>query len=114
MHADAGYQEVEKHVSAEVAARVGRLVAVKRGRIKALAEGLRKQVWTELERRKAQVGSLIEHPFDILKNLFGYRKVRYRGPAKNLAQLHSLFALANLFIARPFRSAQLSLPPRPN
>jgi len=80
--ADAGYQGVEKHVPAEGAARVEWEVAVKRGRIKALAQGLRKQVWTELERRKAQVRSLVEHPFHILKNLFGYRKVRYRGLAK--------------------------------
>ena len=36
----------------------------------------------------------------ILKNLFRHRKTRYRGLAKNTAQLHSLFALANLFIAR--------------
>lgn len=100
VHADAGYQGVEKHVPAEVAASVEWQVAVKRSRIKALAEGLRKQVWSELERRKAQVRSRVEHPFHVLKNLFRYRKVRYRGLAKNLAQLHSLFALANLFLAR--------------
>jgi hypothetical protein len=31
---------------------------------------------------------------------FGYRKVRYRGLAKNTAQLHTLFALSNLWMAR--------------
>ena len=34
------------------------------------------------------------------KNLFGFRKVRYRGLAKNTSQLHVLFALANLVLAK--------------
>ena len=38
--------------------------------------------------------------FHIIKNLFKHRKVRYRGLAKNTAQLYSLFALASLVIAR--------------
>jgi len=40
----------------------------------------------------------VEHPFHIVKNLFGHRKVRYRGLAKNGHQLHTLFGLANLVI----------------
>ena len=36
----------------------------------------------------------------VVKNLFRHRKVRYRGLAKNTAQLFSLFALANLVLAR--------------
>ena len=43
----------------------------------------------------------MEHPFHVLKNLFGLRKARYRGLAKNTAQLHSLFALVNLIIVKP-------------
>ncbi|WP_157378131.1 transposase, partial [Burkholderia ubonensis] len=42
----------------------------------------------------------VEHPFHVVKNLFRHRKVRYRGLARNTAQLFSLFALANLVIAR--------------
>jgi len=42
----------------------------------------------------------VEHPFHVIKNLFRHRKARYRGLAKNLAQLYSLFALANLIIVR--------------
>ena len=49
-----------------------------------------------LEKAKAQIRSLVEHPFHVIKNRFGHRKVRYRGLAKNTAQLFSLFALANL------------------
>ena len=53
-----------------------------------------------LEKLKAQVRARVEHPFHVIKNLFRHRKVRYRGLEKNTAQLYSLFALANLLIAR--------------
>ena len=75
-------------------------VAAKRGKVKAMAEGAIKELTVQLERLKAQVRARVEHPFHILKNLFRHRKTRCRGLAKNTAQLHSLFALANLFIAR--------------
>lgn len=64
-----------------------------------MAEGWVKKLTVQIERRKAQVRARVKHPFHILKNLFRHRKTRYRGLAKNTAQLHSLFALANLFIA---------------
>ena len=35
---------------------------------------------------QAQVRAIVEHPFHIIKNLFGYRKVSYRGIAKNQAK----------------------------
>ena len=52
------------------------------------------------ERVKASVRAKVEHPFRVLKLQFGYRKVRYRGLAKNTAQLQTLFALTNLWLAR--------------
>jgi transposase, IS5 family len=100
-YADAGYLGVEKRE--EIATRspgVEWYVAAKRGKVKALAEGLVKELTVQFERLKAQVRARVEHPFHIIKNLFRHRKTRYRGLAKNTAQLHSLFALANLFIAR--------------
>lgn len=42
----------------------------------------------------------VEHPFHIVKNIFQLKKVRYRGLAKNTAQLFTLFGLANLLIAK--------------
>ncbi|MBU2783986.1 transposase, partial [Acidithiobacillus caldus] len=41
-----------------------------------------------------------EHAFRVLKCQFGYRKTRYRGLAKNGAQLTTLFALVNLYLVR--------------
>ncbi len=100
-HADAGYQGIEKR--AEIQAKCPEVdwhIAAKRGKIRAMSEGLLKQLHQGLEKAKAQVRAYVEHPFHILKNLFGYRKVRYRGLAKNTAQLYTLFALANLVIAK--------------
>ena len=42
--------------------------------------------------------AFVEHPFHIVKNLFGHRKVRYRGLARNGQQLYTLFALANVVL----------------
>ncbi len=100
-YADAGYLGVEKR--AEITASAPGVewhVAAKRGKVKAMADGLLKELTVQLERVKAQVRARVEHPFHILKNIFRHRKARYRGLTKNTAQLHSLFALANLFIAR--------------
>jgi IS5 family transposase len=98
---DAGYIGVEKR--AEIMAqhpKVAFYVAAKRGKIKAMTDGPLKEALQRYEKAKAQVRALVEHPFHIIKNLFRHGKVRYRGLAKNVAQLHTLFALANLFMAR--------------
>ena len=52
------------------------------------------------EKVKARARAIVEHPFHIVKNLFHYRKVRYRGLAKNTSQQRALFALANLYKVR--------------
>jgi IS5 family transposase len=54
----------------------------------------------QVERLKASLRAKVEHPFHVVKNLFRHRKVRYRGLAKNQAQLFALFGLANLVIAK--------------
>jgi transposase, IS5 family len=53
-----------------------------------------------IEHLKASVRAKVEHPFRVIKRQFGHLKVRYRGLAKNTAQLHTLFALSNLWMAR--------------
>jgi hypothetical protein len=54
----------------------------------------------QLERTKARIRAKVEHPFRVLKQQFGYVKVRYRGLKKNTAQIVTLFALSNLWMAR--------------
>ena len=51
-------------------------------------------------RRFGKVRAKVEHVFRVMKCQFGYRKVRYRGIAKNGAQVFALLALANLYLAR--------------
>jgi len=51
-------------------------------------------------RKHSSVRSKVEHPFHVLKNLWHFTKVRYRGLAKNDLQLHTLFALCNLYLVR--------------
>lgn len=51
-------------------------------------------------RTKSRVRSRVEHPFRILKCVFGFRKVCYRGLAKNLNRLQVSFALVNLYMKR--------------
>ena len=54
----------------------------------------------QIEQLKASVRAKVEHAFRVVKRQFGHVKVRYRGLAKNTAQLHTLFALANLWSVR--------------
>jgi IS5 family transposase len=99
VHADAGYIGVEKR--AEIVAleqKIDWQIACKRGPIKALAEGAEKETLKAIEKAKASVRAFVEHPFHIVKNIFRYRKVRYRGLAKNGHQLYTLFGLANVMI----------------
>jgi IS5 family transposase len=101
VYVDAGYTGVEKRPEVLSAhAQTQWIVAAKRGKVKALPEGRIKELTKEMERIKAQVRAKVEHAFHVVKNLFGFRKVRYRGLAKNTAQLHTLFALANLVLAK--------------
>jgi hypothetical protein len=48
----------------------------------------------------SHVKARVEHPFHIVKNLFGHRKTCYRDTAKNESQSRVLFALANVYMTR--------------
>jgi len=51
-------------------------------------------------RTKARVRARVEHPFRILKRVFGFVKVRFRGLKKNHDHLCAAFALVNLYLHR--------------
>ncbi len=51
-----------------------------------------------IENRKSSVRCKVEHPYRVVKNIFGFRKTVYRGLRKNLNRLHVLFASANLYM----------------
>jgi IS5 family transposase len=77
------------------------LVAMRPGKRRKLdPDNPRDAIVNEIERLKASVRAKVEHPFRVIKRQFGFTKVRYRGLAKNTAQLTTLFALSNLWMAR--------------
>ncbi len=97
--ADAGYQGAHKRPDAQSG--VTWHVAMRPGKRKALDKSTKLGVLTDqIERLKASIRAKVEHPFRELKRLFGFTKVRYRGLQKNTAQITTLFALSNLWMAR--------------
>ena len=96
--ADAGYQGAAKR---EAATGVDWQVAMRPGKRRTLDKN---SPWGKLldkaEQLKASVRAKVEHPFRVIKCQFGFTKVRYKGLAKNTAQLMTLFALSNLWMAR--------------
>ena len=96
--ADAGYQGL---VNRPKAAGVDGNVAMRLGKRRALNKNL---PWGRLldkaEQPKASVRAKVEHPFRVIKCQFGFTKVRCKGLTKNTAQLMTLFALSNVWMAR--------------
>ena len=96
---DAGYQGVEKREENR-GRRVEWEIAMRAGKRKALPDTPVGRLQERIEQARARIRAKVEHPFKIIKNLFGMKKVSYRGLAKNTARLHTLFGLANLLTAR--------------
>lgn len=99
--ADAGYTGVEKRKEMK-ACKATWFVAQKRSKRKQLKDegGDLGEANEAVEKAKAGIRAFVEHPFRIIKRQFGHRKTRYRGLKKNTAQLHTLFALTNLYMVR--------------
>ena len=96
---DAGYQGADKRPDAKSGVRWN--IAMRPGKRRALDKTkLLDSLTDQLERIKASIRAKVEHPFRVIKRQFGHVKVRYRGLAKNTAQLNTLFALSNLWMAR--------------
>jgi len=56
--------------------------------------------WKVINKARSRIRAHVEHPFLVVKRLWGFEKVRYRGLAKNLARAFAAFALANLYLVR--------------
>jgi IS5 family transposase len=56
--------------------------------------------WRMINRARSRTRARGEHAFRVVKQLWGFAKVRYRGLAKNLARAQTMFALANLYQVR--------------
>jgi transposase, IS5 family len=98
--ADAGYRGIEKRDEAKDID-VTWHVAMRPGKRRALdPNSKRDRVLEKIEKLKASVRAKVEHQFRVVKQQFGYAKVRYRGLAKNTARLTMLFAMSNLWMVR--------------
>jgi IS5 family transposase len=95
--ADAGYQCAPKR---EEATGVDWHIAMRPGKRKTHKHTPWGALTEQAEKLKASVRAKVEHPFRVIKRQFGHSKVRYRGLAKNTAQLMTLFALSNIWMAR--------------
>ena len=100
--ADSGYRGVQKRE--EILTRhpdVNWHIAMMPGKRKALKKDTAMGAMLDkLEQTKARIRAKVEHPFRVIKRQFGYAKVKYRGLAKNTANLLTLFALSNLWMVR--------------
>ena len=87
---------------------IGQKQAIKKAAPKARdftnRRGTRNHALTQEEQmtnqRKSSVRAKVEHAFLVIKRIFGFAKVRYRGLAKNANRFFVTCALANLFVAR--------------
>jgi len=96
--ADAGYQGAPKRKEAR--ANVDWHIAMRPGKRKQQKQRPWGALTEQAEKLKASVRAKVEHPFRVIKRQFGHLKVRYRGLKKNTAQLITLFALSNIWMAR--------------
>jgi len=92
--ADKGYVSAEREAAF---AGTGKVWGVMR---KAPKGGPLHPIDAQINRIISKVRAKVEHPFRVIKRQFGHVKTRYRGLAKNRAQLFTLFALGNLFLVR--------------
>lgn len=91
---DGGYQGQTEAI--QEAAPKAQDMTCKRTKFKHHVDELQKKK----NRSKSSVRAKVEHPFRILKRVFGFDKVRYRGLAKNHHRLCTCFALVNLYLHR--------------
>lgn len=97
VYGDAGYLKMDRYVTDGVKReyRINR----QRGTFKRhYGDGLSWQYEKELEKRKSSVRCKVEYVFHIVKDLFHWRKTRYKGIYKNDCHAHLLFASANLYM----------------
>ncbi len=97
--ADAGYNDVHKRKEHENRD-INWWIAMCPGKRKVLPLSTDDR-WVEtVEKVKAKIRAKVEHPFRVIKQQFGFSKVRYKGHGKNTSRLNMLFALSNIWQAR--------------
>jgi len=101
VYGDSGYLGIEKRSEIqedENKSKIDYRINQRRGKVLSLMEGPARDWFCYIEHQKSSVRSKVEHPFHIIKDTFGFRKVCYRGFAKNLNRLFILATSVNLLM----------------
>ena len=69
--------------------------------------GIVDEALKDKNRNKSRIRSRVEHVFGVVKRLWGFAKVRYRGLAKNATRAFTALALANIYLSRQRLMAQV-------
>lgn len=107
VYGDAGYLKMDSYVTDGVDReyRINR----QRGTFKRhYGDGLAWQFEKEIEKRKSSVRCKVECIFHIVKDVFHWRKTRYKGIYKNDCHANLLFASANLYLLAGMKAGKLS------
>jgi len=97
VYGDAGYLKMEKHVTDGIDREYK--INRQRGTFKRhYGDGLAWQYEKEIEKRKSSVRCKVEYVFHIVKDIFRWRKLRYKGIYKNDCHANLLFASANIYM----------------
>jgi len=102
VHGDSGYLGAEKRPESIKRNQNGKKIKYQINRRPSSMKKLSKSgqyAAKKREHEKSSVRCKVEHVFSVVKNLFCYRKTRYRGLRKQTAKLNIMFALANLYLA---------------
>ena len=98
VHRDAGYVGAQHYVTR--AECIEWKIARRRSEVEKIHRARERVHAMRAEKRKVQIRARVEHTFRVVKCVFGCEKVRFKGLLKNTAQVVTLFAPANLYLAR--------------
>lgn len=102
VYGDAGYLKMEDYVQDGIERdyRINRQMGTFK---RHYGDNLSYEFEKRLETRKSSIRCKVEYVFHIVKDIFKWRKARYKGLAKNLSHAHMLFACANLYMCAASR-----------
>ena len=103
LYGDSGYLGAEKREEAILTNGHGKeiqyIICARPSSLKKRYAGAEYEKAIAADHAKASIRCKAEHVFAVVKGMFRFRKTRLRGLTKVNAQLHMLFALANLILA---------------
>jgi IS5 family transposase len=102
VHGDSGYLGAEKREDAIKRNNQGKKIRYKITRRPSQSKNNSVRSKGQIRRREREKSSIrakVEHVFGVVKTQFGFHRTRYKGRRKQIAKLHMMFALANLYLA---------------